>query len=470
MSTASLRVRFDAPARLGRLPVIGALLAARDAQLLLSAAGVFAIRIAGAALAYALAIMLVHWLGVREFGIYAHLYAATGLLALVLPLGFNAAVLRFIPDYLHRGRRARMAGLIVVSRRVVASAALAASLAMACGVLVFRNAIPGDYWLPLLLAIACLPLLACMDLYESFARGFGWTALAYVPPYVVQPLVVVLFVGAVVASGVRATAAIAMAGLIVATGAAFGFLLVVFRGRARAHTSVTPWRSHARVWTLAALPLMVVEAARAMMEQTDILMLAALAGPEEVAAYFAAARTAGLLGFVFFAVAALAVPRYSELYGSGRMRELNGVVRTTLHLGFWSTLFGLAVLGVAGPFILSVFDPSFARVWPAMMVLGLGFLVRAAAGPVEFLLAAAGDQGAAARIYMLGAGVNVALNLVFIPTFGVLGAAGATATSVMLVTALLVARVWRTLEIVSFLIPPMAIPVRLRRSKESALP
>ena len=464
------RIRIDLPALLGRIPLIGPMLAGRDARLALSAISVFAIRIAGAALAYILAILMVHLLGVRQFGIYAHLYAATGLLALVLPLGFNSAVLRFIPDYLRRGRHARLAGLIGASRAIVVLTSVAVALVLAALTVAFRDALPGDYFLPLLVAIACLPLLACLDLYESFARGFGWTVLAYVPPYVIQPLALLVFLVGAVAAGATANAAVALVGLAIATVVALAVLAILFQKRARGEIDAVPARFHARAWTAAALPLVVVEASRAFLEQTDILLLAMISGPEEVAAYFAAMRTAGLLGFIFFAAAALAVPQYSELYGSRRMRALRRVIRTTLHLTFWPTLAGVAFLALLGPFILGLFDPAFVGAFPAMMVLSLGFLVRAAAGPVEFLLAAAGDQAAAARIYMLGALANIALNLLLIPYFGLLGAAAATTVSVILVTALLVIRAWRRVGVLSLLHPRLAVPEWLRRRRESVTP
>lgn len=436
-----------------RVPLAEKLLGAGDGKLALSAAIVFAIRIGGAALAYAMAFVLVRLLGAKPFGIYIHVSAAANLVALVLPLGLNGAVLRFIPEYRIRRSHSHLLGVMGLSRWVVSLASTAVALALAAALLSFPDMVPEPYFAPALLAIASLPLLSVLDLYESFARGFGWTGLAYVPPYIALPLGILVCLAPVLLLGGTATAASAMAAFLAATLASLIGLAVVFHRRLRLEmpTVLPLWRS--RVWMTAALPLLVVETARAAIEQMDLLTLGVLAGPEEVAAYFAAARTAGLLGFISFAAAALAVTRYSELYAAGQMDRLQAAVRTTIHMAFWPTLAGLLVLTLLGPLVLSFFDPEFSRSYPALLLLAFGFLIRASAGPVEYLLNAAGDQRATAGIYILGGLANLAANVVLIPLHGLTGAALATMLSVALVTALLVHRAWARLGILSLPLP-----------------
>jgi O-antigen/teichoic acid export membrane protein len=91
-------------------------------------------------------------------------------------------------------------------------------------------------------------------------------------------------------------------------------------------------------------------------------------------------------------------------------------------------------------------------------LLASGFLIRASAGPVEYLLNAAGDQRAAAAIYIFGGFANVTANLALIPIYGLTGAAAATTLSVALVTALLVYRAWAKLGVLSMIVPlPRAV-------------
>jgi O-antigen/teichoic acid export membrane protein len=59
-----------------------------------------------------------------------------------------------------------------------------------------------------------------------------------------------------------------------------------------------------------------------------------------------------------------------------------------------------------------------------------GILVRAATGPVDYLLAMNGHRRATVVILALSAGLNIALNFTLIPLLGMLGAALATTLAI----------------------------------------
>src|SRR3954468_12520006 len=75
-----------------------------------SAVQVFAIRLVGAALAYASMIFLARWLGSYNFGIYAYVFVIVTLLGLALSFGFNSSALRFVSSYLAQRKLRRLSG------------------------------------------------------------------------------------------------------------------------------------------------------------------------------------------------------------------------------------------------------------------------------------------------------------------------------------------------------------------------
>ena len=94
--------------------------------------------------------------------------------------------------------------------------------------------------------------------------------------------------------------------------------------------------------------------------------------------------------------------------------------------------------------LLWLFGPQFVEGYPVMLILVVGFLFRSAMGPAEFLLNMLGQQTACAAVLVTTAILNIALNLLLIPAFGLIGAAAATSAS--LVTAALlnyIAVSWR---------------------------
>ncbi|WP_170984180.1 oligosaccharide flippase family protein [Rhodoligotrophos defluvii] len=416
---------------------------------------VLLIRVVGAALAYLGMIVLIRWMGAAEFGIYSYALSWATVLGLLLPLGTNAALLRFIPEYQERRFTERLKGVVTRLRLIVTLASFAGAALGLLIVLTIGAEISAPYRVPIIISLCCVPIFALMDLHEGMARAFGWQTLAYGPPYVLQPLLMLLGTGAVAMSGIRPDAAIAMAAMLVGSVLCLGWQITSIHINLAGRLRAVKARHHTRYWMAISLPLLVMEAFRAMLENTDILLLGALAEPQAVAAYVAALRTAGLLGFLFFAVAAIAVPKIAQThFGSGR-EALQRLVSASTALIFVPSLVGAGLLVVAGPWILALFSPEFTSAYAALAILVLAHLFRAATGPVEYMLNLTGHERACMPAYIAAGAFNIAANLVLIPILGLIGAAIATASAMILVQFWLACQVWRRLGIVPFIAPSL---------------
>jgi O-antigen/teichoic acid export membrane protein len=105
----------------------------------------------------------------------------------------------------------------------------------------------------------------------------------------------------------------------------------------------------------------------------------------------------------------------------------------------------------AGPFLLSLFGPSFVDGHMIMAVLFCGILAKAMVGPGEVLLTMAGEQKICAAVYGLALAANLGLNIMLIPAWGLLGAATATAGAMVIEAILLHIVIRRKLGIAMFI-------------------
>jgi O-antigen/teichoic acid export membrane protein len=154
-----------------------------------------------------------------------------------------------------------------------------------------------------------------------------------------------------------------------------------------------------------------------------------------------------LIMFVHYSVGSAVANRFAALGARGDKESLRAFVRDAVHWTFWPSLTAAIVLLTLGYPLLWLFGPKFVEGYPVMMILVVGFLFRSSMGPAEFLLNMLGQQRLCAAVLVTTAVLNVALNLVLVPAFGLLGAA--TATSISLVAAALMnyVAVSRRLEI-----------------------
>jgi O-antigen/teichoic acid export membrane protein len=191
-----------------------------------------------------------------------------------------------------------------------------------------------------------------------------------------------------------------------------------------------------RLWLATSLPLLAISFSEILLQTTDVLVVSQMMTPADVAIYFAAAKTMSLVMFIHYAVGSAMANRFAALNARGDREGLALAVREAVNWTFWPSLLGAAAILLLGKPLLWLFGPQFADGYPVMMVLVLGFLGRAAAGPSEFLLNMLGQQRATACVALFAAGLDIVLNLMLVPRFGLIGAAAATSVSLVTAAAL----------------------------------
>jgi O-antigen/teichoic acid export membrane protein len=418
-----------------------------------SAVQVFAIRVVGAVLAYASMILLARWLGAFDFGIYAYVLVIVTLLGLAFSFGFNSSGLRFVPSYLARKKHRRLAGFLKQSYGIVLTLSVLGSLLSAGLVFVCRNIIEPYYVVPLLVGLLCVPVWALLNQFEATARAFGWVHVAYIPGYILRPLLLLTLVGGLVFFGGTADAVVAVWALIGACAVvALVQGLLVYAG-IRQHSTKAKPAFHTRHWFTTSLSFLMIDGFRMALDNTDVLLIGSLLDPHSVAVYFAAIRTGGLVAFVSFSMIALAVPKFAEIHSTGTRQELQKFVSEVIQLMFWPSLLTAIALACLGPFVLSLLGADFTMGYPTLLMVLTGLVLRSATGPVEYLLNMTGHHRDTMRVYALAALVNVGLNLLLIPAFGILGAAIATYAAMLGGNVCLYVLVQKRLGVNAFVFP-----------------
>jgi O-antigen/teichoic acid export membrane protein len=149
----------------------------------------------------------------------------------------------------------------------------------------------------------------------------------------------------------------------------------------------------------------------------------------------------------------------SELYAKGRTDEFQRFL-TLAAWGIFLVTLPIAIgLIVMGTWLLGLFGHEFVAGYPALVTLVIGQAANALIGPVGFLALMTGNQREATWIFGTGAMLNVILNLILIPTFGLIGAAAATAIANGVWKLSMMVFVWKRLHV-----NPTVFPSRTARS------
>jgi O-antigen/teichoic acid export membrane protein len=391
----------------------------------------FAVRIISAVIAYVSQVLLARWMGDFEYGVFVIVWVGAVILGGLACLGIQTAVLRFIPEYTERGEVFLLRGVVIGSRiqGVVASTFFAAIGAW--GLYAFGDHLQSYYLIPLYLGAITLPMLAIAEIQDGLSRAFNWADLSLWPTYVVRPIAILVAMFIAVKFGAKPNAVTAMAATIAATYLTSIGQLILLEFRIRKAVPAGPRHYAPAFWIGIALPIFIVEGFFNLLTNVDIILVGHFMNPDKVAIYFAAAKTLALVHFVYYAVRAGGAQRFSQYYANGDRVRLNAFVHDTLHWTFWPSLAMVILLFILGKPLLLLFGPTFGEGYSLLYILSAGILVRASIGPAESLLTMAGQQGISAIIYTVTFVLNVALNVILIPRFGLHGAATATTLSLI---------------------------------------
>ena len=300
----------------------------------------------------------------------------------------------------------------------------------------------------LLLGCAAMPLLALAQLRQSGLLAFRRAAYAESPDRIFRPLLMIAAVLILtVGFGRRLDAASAMAVHLSALAAAYVIAHVwLVRALPEAARRAVPLYS-ARQWLGASLPLLLVSAMHLILGQIDVLMVGSLMGPGDAGVYAVAVRIAGFVLFGLIAINAIAAPLIAELFGTGRRAQLQAMLRATAWANAGFALAVGAAIVIAGEWILTLFGAGFEHGYRALVICVIGYLISALAGSVGFLMTMTGHERQAARIMALAVAANIALNLILIPIWGLVGAALATAMTTAMWNLMMLAYTRRELNI-----------------------
>jgi O-antigen/teichoic acid export membrane protein len=389
----------------------------------------FLVRIASAVILYISQIALARWMGDFEYGIYVVAWTWVLLLGGLSTLGLSTAMMRLLPEQRERGTFDLMRGLLLGGRVVPVVFSAAVAIAGVLGLRLFGRAMDSHYLLPAYLALVCLPLVTLTDLQDGIGRANGWVGVALVPPYIVRPLVVLATVIAAHEAGLDMSAPTAVAAAIVASVAAAIIQTLFLRRRLRSTIPRGPRTLALRPWFRMSMPLLLISGCEVLMQNVDVLVISNYLAPNDIAVYFAATKTMSVVLFVHFAVGSVFANRFASLNARGDQPGLKSAIRHAVNWTFWPSLAVAAAILALGRPALWLFGPQFTAGYGLMAILAVGYLAKAATGPSEFVLNMLGQQKACAAGLAAAVALNLTLCILLVPSFGLAGAAIATATA-----------------------------------------
>jgi len=165
--------------------------------------------------------------------------------------------------------------------------------------------------------------------------------------------------------------------------------------------------------------------------RVDRLFLGYYWPASDVGIYQAAAQISIIMALVLNAFNMILTPMISEQYQKGNLKHLEELFRINTKWGIYCVVPVVLVIAFAGEDVMQVlFGVEYLSGATALRILTIGQFVNIATGATGLMLVMTGNQTVWFRISIVIVVVNLMLNYILIPAWGMNGAALATATTV----------------------------------------
>ncbi|MFQ5456038.1 MAG: oligosaccharide flippase family protein [Nitrospirota bacterium] len=389
-------------------------------------------KIVGTGLKYFTQIIIAWLLGATSLGIYSLGMAFYQLLEVVAGIGLQNGVVRFVSVYVGKGDTAKLKGVLLnsITLPFFSGVVIGSFLFISSDFISYEFFKKPDLAYTLKVFAVALPFGASMIAVTFATTGFHITNYLVYTLHIIHPitnlLAIILFCG-VIGFDVHG----AVAGWLVAV--AIGLISSVYFVRKLFPPifakDVKPIFERKKLLTFS-LPLLSGNFLWVGLLWTDILMIGFFRTASEVGVYRVATQTALLVIIIVTSLDTIFAPKVADFYIKREFPKMKEIFQIATRWSYILTLPIFLVLGIASKNILNIFGNDFIVGWSSLIILGVGQLINAATGGVSSILIMSNHQIAKMVGDLILAVVNVTLNLIFIPKFGIMGAALATGISI----------------------------------------
>jgi O-antigen/teichoic acid export membrane protein len=394
---------------------------------LLRGGQVFALRIFGAAIGFFVNIVLARALGTHGAGVIYLALTITTIAAVLGRFGLDVTLLRFISVSVSQRDWPRTAELYRKGITIVlfASALVSSFVILSAGWLASNIFSQPDLVVPLrILALGILPL-AVLHTHAELLKAVRWLRSAIfvqsvgaplLAIFLLPPLATALWVSGAASALVLSYVSMLVIGLLIWRRATPDLL----------HVGVS--QTHQRLLTTA-LPLLVIAIMNVVIDMTDTLMIGIFLDAHSVGIFGVAQRTAAVSALLLVTVNSAIAPKFAALWEEGARAETARLARQTTRAMAVIAGLILLVIWVFSSVILALFGSEFVEGETVLMILAVGQFMVLATGPVAYLLMMTGHERFHRNNVVFSAALNIVLNVILIPKYGIEGAALATAAS-----------------------------------------
>ncbi len=391
------------------------------------------IKVFGLGFSLITAIVLARTLGPEQYGVYSYVLAIVSILAIPAMFGLPSLIVRETAKAEVQQEWGLIRGLWSWANRITASLSVLIAVIAAVFLWLNRDSFSQIQFLTFAWGLAFIPLSSLAALRGASLRGLRKVIQGQLPEQVIKPvLFVIILITVGLLGNTKITAQSAMMFNALSAGLAFIFGAWLLENVKPEQLSSAIRRFESKTWFNSMIPFAALSGLAVLVTQTDIIMLGILKESADVGVYKVATQGADLAALGIVAANMVGMP-YMSRFSSNK--DFQALKRITLNIARASFIIAVLITVIFGWFgktlIVLVFGKDYIIAYIPLFLLAIGQLLHAGFGPGGTLLNMCGHERGTLITLVISALINVVLNFLFIPLWGVYGAAIATLISIL---------------------------------------
>jgi O-antigen/teichoic acid export membrane protein len=393
-------------------------------------------------LRFAYGVLLARGLGARGAGVAVEALAVFSILNNLTEFGADTGLSRMIPRYraMNQIRDLRPTMQIALWPVLIGGALAGVGMFVWAPQLthIFFHGVNSQAAAQLIRILALfLPMMSAIKVVLSVPRGLG-TMVPYVAVsnIVLPGLRFLLTVGAIIVGATAVTLGLALSlpvaiAFVLSMWVSYRLLAKIERRELAGSKPARPVREVASEFWRFSLPRALAGFFQIIVYGLDVLLVGALMNTTQAAIYKGASSYAALGTFALGIIGLALGPQLAHLMAKNEKRRTENL----FHVGTWWLMVLAWPVGITtaifAPLLMRIYGPEFVAGTTALVILSLAFLVQTGTGNNKIVLLMGGKSSLNLVFSAVALVINVGLNLLLIPRYGINGAAIAWAATIL---------------------------------------
>lgn len=411
--------------------------------------GSFFLRITYSLLTFGITVFLARLMGVENFGNYSYILAIIMVLAIPAQFGLPTLFVRETAQSLSRKEWSEIRGIWQWGGRITLGLTAVITFSTLFVLFLFNDHFDQTQINTMLWGLALVPFITLSALRGAALRGLHKVVLGQLPEQLFLPGI---FLFLILVSGYILKVAInpSLAMILQVSAAVIAFFLgaiLLIRHAPKEIARAMPITKN-KQWLSSTFSLALISGMNIINKWVSILILGLFVTPAEVGIYRVAVQMAVLTDFGLQIINPVIGPQIARLHARGDKKGLQRLASATARVVlFFNLVITAGFIFFGRPFLKAFFGVEYVASYNALLLLLIGQTINSLAGSVGIILNMTGYEKDTARARIIATVVNIALNFILSPLLGILGAAVASATSLILWNVMLWLQVRKRLGI-----------------------